>query len=91
MKQHKLNHAPNIMSKCHNILPTRLTSLFQVPEKITGMQGFKINFLSRCFIRGDSHIKIICLRVVFTEHGILYFDTRPFMKHYLMKVNSKRF
>ena len=66
------------MSKCHNILQTRTSILFQVQKKLKACRSSKLNFLSSCFIADDGHVKIVWLHVVvFSKHDNLRF--RPFV------------
>ena len=53
------------MSKHHNISPTRISSLFQVQEKLKSCWSLKLNFSRSYFIADDSHVKHV---VVFSKY-----------------------
>ena len=63
-KKKRIIHIWNIMSKRHNILPTRTSFLFQVQEKSKACKSSKLNFSSSCFIADDSHVKTVWLHVL---------------------------
>ena len=62
------------MSKYHNILPAKSSSLFQLHKKLKACRSSKLDFSSSFFIADDSHVKTVWLNViVFSEHDILHF------------------
>ena len=63
----------HIMSKCHNILPTRTCFFISSAGKIENVQEFKLKLFEYLFT-DDSRIKIVWLYVVvLTEHDLLHF------------------
>ena len=70
---------------CQNVTTfyrQELAVLFQVQEKLKVCRNSKWNFLSSCFVAGDSHVNTVWLHVVvFTEHDIFHFwDNIDFLK-----------
>ena len=65
-----------------------LASLFQVQEKLKTCRISKVNISSSCFIKDDSHVKIVWLHVVvFNEHD--YLRKCPFIKILSRESTSK--
>ena len=65
MKQLKISHICNNMSKRQNILPTRTTSFSSSAVKIESEQKFKKK--NSCFIADSSHIKN-CMATYSSSH-----------------------
>ena len=88
-----INHICNIMSKRHNILPTKTSFFISSAGKIEVVQGSKWNFSSNCFMADGSHLKIVWLHVVaFREYDFLHFqDNVNLLKHYPVKVSQNCF
>ena len=73
-KEIEEKHIWNIMSKRHNILPTRTSFFISSAEKLKACRDSKLTFLSSCFIVNDRHLKIVWLHeVVFREYDIFHF------------------
>ena len=66
----------------------KLTSLFQVQQKLKTWMNSKLNFLSDFFILNHSHTKVVWLHIVFFgKHDILHFwDNVHLLKYYPVKV-----
>ena len=69
-KNKSINHVYNNKSKCHNILPTKLASLFQVQKKLKACKNSKWNFSSSSFNADDRHVKIVWLQVVISNEHV---------------------
>ena len=81
------------MSKCHNILPTKDSFFFQVPQKLRVRGNSKSSFSSSCFIAGDSYRKMISsYTAVFNENTTLCFsDIVHLLKYFPIKVPKNYF
>ena len=93
MKNKWINHIYNIMSRRHNILPTRSRFFISSAGKLKACSNSKWNFSSSCFIAYDNHMKVARQHVtVFTEHDILHlWDNIHLLKYYPVKVPQNCF
>ena len=87
-----INHICKIMSKRHNILPTKTTLFISSARKIENVQKFK-SFSNSYFIANDNNINVICsYTTAFNVLAVLYFSGNfHLLKHYLRKVPQNCF